>query len=72
MDIDAVYEIFQDNPGEAIHLAKRMGVSRQLVSMLLKGKNKGTGILGDRVRRELFKRAAELGRAKGSGKPRRN
>ena len=49
-------------------MAKQIGVSRQLIHMLLSGERKGTGVIGARALVAIFKRAAELGR----GKPRRN
>ena len=73
MDMEKARSIFRSHPGEANRLANKMGVSRQLVYMLLSGERKGTGVVGARALVAIFKRAAELGREqKGSGKPRRN
>ena len=72
MEIRRASEIIHAHPGEANRLAKQIGVSRQLIHMLLSGERKGTGVIGARALVAIFKRAAELGREqKGSGKPRK-
>ena len=78
-DLSEARAIFKRNKGASIRLASELGVSRALVSALLLGVRKATGCTGDRVVRGILRRAEELavneeqlGRAKGSGKPRRN
>jgi transcriptional regulator with XRE-family HTH domain len=60
MDMGKARTIFTRNPGEAFRLAKRMGVSRSLVSELLSGKREATGFTSRQVVAEIEKRAAEL------------
>jgi predicted transcriptional regulator len=72
MDMDKARTIFTNHPGEANRLAKRMGVSRSLVSMLLSGDRRSAGYTSRQVAAEIQKRATELlaeDRAR-SGKPR--
>ena len=71
MEISRASEIIHALPGEANRLAKRIGVSRQLIHMLLSEERKGTGVVGSRALVAIFKRAAELESGKGSGKPRK-
>jgi predicted transcriptional regulator len=60
MDMSRARTIFKNHPGEAFRLAKRMGVSRSLVSMLLSGDRRSAGYTSSRVAAEIKKRAAEL------------
>ena len=60
MDMERAREIFTNNPPAAIRLAEKLGVSRSLISSILSGANKQTGVVGKRVAAAIIRKAIKL------------